>query len=147
MDERQRVIGFQEKPQQPATLPGSSDLALASMGVYIFDTDVLVRALESDAVQQTTHDFGKDIIPALISRDPVYAYSFYDENKKSSKLTGGTSARSTRISKRTWISARSILNSICTIRSGRFAPTSPSRRPRNSCSPKRDRGAGRRWIR
>jgi glucose-1-phosphate adenylyltransferase len=85
VDERQRVIGFQEKPQQPATLPGSSDLALASMGVYIFDTDVLVRALESDAVQQTTHDFGKDIIPALISQDPVYAYSFYDENKKSSK--------------------------------------------------------------
>ena len=85
VDERQRVIGFQEKPQQPATIPGSPDLTLASMGVYIFDTDVLVRALESDAVQQTTHDFGKDIIPALISHEPVYAYSFYDENKKSSK--------------------------------------------------------------
>jgi len=85
VDERQRVIGFQEKPQQPATIPGSQDIALASMGVYIFDTDVLIRALESDAVRQTTHDFGKDIIPALISQEPVYAYSFYDENKKSSK--------------------------------------------------------------
>ena len=85
VDERQRVIGFQEKPQQPATIPGSPELTLASMGVYIFDTDVLIRALESDAGRQSTHDFGKDIIPALIKEEPVYAYSFYDENKKSSK--------------------------------------------------------------
>jgi glucose-1-phosphate adenylyltransferase len=85
VDERQRVIGFQEKPQQPATIPGSPDFVLASMGVYIFDTDVLIRALENDAARQTTHDFGKDIIPALISEEPVYAYSFYDENKKASK--------------------------------------------------------------
>ena len=55
------------------------------MGVYIFDTDVLVRALEADAAQPTTHDFGKDIIPALIHQEPVYAYRFYDENKKASK--------------------------------------------------------------
>ncbi len=82
VDERQRVRGFQEQPQNAATIPGSSDLALASMGVYIFDTDVLIRALETDAVQQTNHDFGKDIIPALIGQEPVYAYSFYDENKK-----------------------------------------------------------------
>ncbi len=85
VDEHQRVIGFQEKPQNAATIPGSSDLALASMGVYIFDTDVLIRALETDAAQQTNHDFGKDIIPALISQEPIYAYSFYDENKKASK--------------------------------------------------------------
>ena len=51
-------------------MPGSSDFALASMGVYIFDTDILVRALEADANRQTTHDFGKDIIPALIHTDP-----------------------------------------------------------------------------
>ncbi len=55
------------------------------MGVYIFDTDVLVRALEADAGEQTTHDFGKDIIPALIHQAPVYSYRFYDENKKASK--------------------------------------------------------------
>ena len=52
------------------------------MGVYIFDTDVLVRALEADADQPTSHDFGKDIIPALIHQVPVFAYRFYDENKK-----------------------------------------------------------------
>jgi glucose-1-phosphate adenylyltransferase len=55
------------------------------MGVYIFDTDVLVRALEADANLQTTHDFGKDIIPALIHQEAVFAYRFYDENKKASK--------------------------------------------------------------
>ncbi|OFW23239.1 MAG: glucose-1-phosphate adenylyltransferase [Acidobacteria bacterium RIFCSPLOWO2_02_FULL_65_29] len=85
IDDQERVIGFDEKPQQATAIPGAPDLALASMGVYIFDTDVLVQALEADAAQQTNHDFGKDIIPALIDRQPVYAYRFYDENKKSSK--------------------------------------------------------------
>jgi glucose-1-phosphate adenylyltransferase len=84
-DENERVTGFQEKPKQPTVVPGSADPALASMGVYIFDTAVLVRALEADANQATTHDFGKDIIPALIHQAPVYAYRFYDENKKAAK--------------------------------------------------------------
>lgn len=85
IDEDERVTGFQEKPREAASIPGSPDLALASMGVYIFDTDVLVRALEADALQATNHDFGQDIIPALIHEAPVYAYRFYDENKKASK--------------------------------------------------------------
>jgi glucose-1-phosphate adenylyltransferase len=85
IDEQERVDGFQEKPETPSPIPGSPDFALASMGVYIFDTDVLVRALEADAIQPTTHDFGRDIIPALIYDVPVYAYRFYDENKKASK--------------------------------------------------------------
>jgi glucose-1-phosphate adenylyltransferase len=85
VDEEDRVIGFQEKPRTPSAIPGTPDLALASMGVYIFDTDVLVRALEADANQATAHDFGKDIIPALIHQAAVYAYRFYDENKKASK--------------------------------------------------------------
>jgi len=86
VDESERVTGFQEKPKQnPQAIPGSPDFALASMGVYIFDTDILVHALEADANQATTHDFGKDIIPALIHQSPVYSYRFYDENKKASK--------------------------------------------------------------
>jgi len=87
VDESERVIGFSEKPRDAAalTIPGSPDYVLASMGVYIFDTDVLVRALEADASEQTTHDFGNDIIPALIHQAPVYSYRFYDENKKASK--------------------------------------------------------------
>ena len=85
VDETDRVTGFQEKPAHASPLPDVPDLALASMGVYIFDTDMLVQALEHDANQPTSHDFGKDIIPALIHTQPVYAYRFYDENKKASK--------------------------------------------------------------
>ena len=85
VDEHERVTGFQEKPEHPVAIPGSPDLALSSMGVYIFDTDVLVRALEADATAATAHDFGKDIIPALIHDAPVYSYRFSDENKKASK--------------------------------------------------------------
>ncbi len=85
IDERERVTGFQEKPGQPIPIPGSPELALASMGVYIFDTEALVSALESDAAQPTNHDFGKDILPAMIHTSPVFSYRFYDENKKASK--------------------------------------------------------------
>ena len=86
VDEAERVTGFQEKPQSPSAVPGSPDLVLASMGVYIFDTDALISALETDAADPASaHDFGKNIIPALIHEAPVYAYRFYDENKKASK--------------------------------------------------------------
>lgn len=85
VNEEDRVTGFQEKPVSPAPIPGSNHLALVSMGVYVFDTDALVQALEADAGLPTTHDFGRDIIPALIHEAPVYAYRFEDENKKASK--------------------------------------------------------------
>lgn len=86
IDAAERVIDFQEKPSAPAAIPGSSDTALASMGIYIFKSDVLVRALEEDAARaDSQHDFGKNIIPALIQTAPVYSYRFYDENKKASK--------------------------------------------------------------
>jgi glucose-1-phosphate adenylyltransferase len=86
IDESERVIGFQEKPARPTAVPGSPDVALASMGIYIFKADVLVRALEEDAARaDSEHDFGKNIIPALIQTAPVYSYRFYDENKKASK--------------------------------------------------------------
>ncbi|MBE3075759.1 MAG: glucose-1-phosphate adenylyltransferase [Actinobacteria bacterium] len=81
VDEHDRLTGFLEKPTD---LPGGEPV-LASMGIYIFDMDVLVPALEEDARRSTTHDFGKDIIPGLISTVPVYAYRFYDENKKAAK--------------------------------------------------------------
>ena len=76
-----RLTGFLEKP---TNLPAGEQV-LASLGIYIFDMDVLVPALEEDARRNSTHDFGKDILPALISRVPIYAYRFYDENKKSAK--------------------------------------------------------------
>lgn len=87
VDESDRVIGFQEKPQDPKPFPGAPHLALASMGIYVFDIDVLVRSLEEDAGRNTNHDFGKDVIPSLIGegRVPVFSYRFYDENKKAAK--------------------------------------------------------------
>jgi glucose-1-phosphate adenylyltransferase len=85
VDEQDRVTGFIEKSKNAPTIPGSPDLALGSMGIYIFDTDVLLKALEADAARPSSHDFGKDVIPALISELPLFAYRFYDENKKASK--------------------------------------------------------------
>jgi glucose-1-phosphate adenylyltransferase len=85
VDDQGRVKGFDEKPANPQPIPGSPDLTLGSMGVYIFNTEVLERALEADAARHTAHDFGRDIIPAIIHQERVYAYSFYDENKKASK--------------------------------------------------------------
>ena len=80
-DEEDRITGFLEKPKN---LPPGEQV-LASMGIYIFDMESLVPALEADAALDTSHDFGKDIIPALLAKTGVYAYRFYDENKKASK--------------------------------------------------------------
>ena len=86
IDDHDRVIGFQEKPERPAPVPGQTDVTLGSMGIYIFRADVLIRALEEDASRpESRHDFGRDIIPSLIQRAPVYCYRFYDENKKAAK--------------------------------------------------------------
>ena len=85
IDEHDRITGFEEKPARPTPIPGSTTTALVSMGDYIFDTQVLVAALEADRARPTSHDFGKDILPALISQVPVYAYRFYDENKKAAR--------------------------------------------------------------
>jgi glucose-1-phosphate adenylyltransferase len=86
IDEAQRVIGFQEKPAKPASIPGVPHLALGSMGIYVFEMDVLVQSLEQDAAEPTSdHDFGKNVIPALMSGGRVFSYQFYDENKKAAK--------------------------------------------------------------
>jgi glucose-1-phosphate adenylyltransferase len=86
VDDSGRVTGFDEKPEHPTPMPGSTTVALASMGIYIFKADVLMRALEEDAArEESKHDFGKDIIPSMIAGSPVYSYRFYDENKKASK--------------------------------------------------------------
>lgn len=86
VDETSRVTGFQEKPAAPAPMPSQPHMALASMGIYVFDMDVLARELHHDAADPDSHhDFGKDIIPSLIKSAKVYAYPFYDENKKAAK--------------------------------------------------------------
>jgi glucose-1-phosphate adenylyltransferase len=86
VDETDRITGFLEKPQQPPAMPGQPGLAMASMGIYVFDSDVLIKALEEDAANPASHhDFGKNIIPSLIGHGRTYSYAFYDENKKSAK--------------------------------------------------------------
>lgn len=83
VDTDNRVIDFQEKPLHPETIPGDPAHALASMGIYVFSTDVLLEQLYVDAQDPTSsHDFGQDIIPRLIHTHRVYAYHFVDENKK-----------------------------------------------------------------
>jgi glucose-1-phosphate adenylyltransferase len=76
VDESWRVRGFQEKPEDPATIPGRPDLILASMGNYLFNREVLLEVLESDAKSESTHDFGRDILPSTLHDLNIYAYDF-----------------------------------------------------------------------
>ena len=75
-----RIVGFMEKPKQPKPMPDDPEQAYSSMGNYIFNTDLLVHALEHDAARPGSHDFGRDIIPHLIGTHRVYAYNFLDNN-------------------------------------------------------------------
>lgn len=83
INDDQRIVGFKEKPKEnPPTIPGRPDRCLASMGIYIFETETLVRRVVADARRDSSHDFGKDIIPEMIDSCAVYAYDFKDENRK-----------------------------------------------------------------
>ena len=86
VDEKSRILGFEEKPANPKPLPANPELCLGSMGVYVFKPDVLYRMLEEDAREpSSSHDFGKNIIPKMLGRNAIYAFSFIDENKKEAK--------------------------------------------------------------
>ncbi len=79
VDDSGRVRGFQEKPANPAPIPGSPGRALASMGIYIFDTDVLLKELADKSQDAaSSHDFGKDILPSALERLVVQFYPFRD---------------------------------------------------------------------
>lgn len=79
VDEDRRITDFHEKPAYPQSMPGKPDKALASMGIYIFDADVLRAELNRDAHDaDSSHDFGKDLIPRLVSRGRAYAHHFAD---------------------------------------------------------------------
>jgi glucose-1-phosphate adenylyltransferase len=82
-DPEGRILGFYEKPSDPklsARHPGKVD---ASMGIYIFNTQFLLPTLISDSEDpNSSHDFGHDILPKIIGKFRVFAYNFYDENKK-----------------------------------------------------------------
>ena len=80
VDDDGRVLKFDEKPDEPNPMPGSSDKALASMGIYVFNTGFLFEQLIKDADKPySTHDFGHDIIPDIINQYRVFSYPFRDE--------------------------------------------------------------------
>ena len=86
VDTTSRVHAFQEKPEQATPLPTDPNRCLASMGIYVFNTDALIRYLYEDARTRSAHDFGKNIIPTMIRKGaPVFAYNFVDENRKEAK--------------------------------------------------------------
>jgi glucose-1-phosphate adenylyltransferase len=71
------MIGFEEKPAEPKTMPDEPDYALASMGVYVFETQALIEAL-----QGTEDDFGKEVIPRMRSKDyDIFVYDYQNENR------------------------------------------------------------------
>jgi glucose-1-phosphate adenylyltransferase len=78
VDNEWRVLGFEEKPAHPKPIPGEPEWALVSMGNYVFETKLLLQALENDAPKsQSNHDFGIDIIPELVQAGrKIFAYDF-----------------------------------------------------------------------
>jgi glucose-1-phosphate adenylyltransferase len=79
VDEQSRIIDFQEKPKHPEPMPGRLGIALASMGIYLFNTRFLYEQLIRDAdIAYSSHDFGKDVIPSIINSYRVMAYPFRD---------------------------------------------------------------------
>jgi len=80
-----RIVGFEEKPKNPKTIPDNPDLSLCSMGVYLFNTEAITSYLAADSREDTAHDFGKNILPQMIRDSRVYAYNFKDLNQKEAK--------------------------------------------------------------
>jgi glucose-1-phosphate adenylyltransferase len=86
VDGDHRVTSFLEKPRDPPGMPDHPEMSLASMGIYVFNTDVMYELLFQDAARKesSAHDFGRDIIPAMLAGGSrVLAYPFRDENRKS----------------------------------------------------------------
>ena len=79
-----RIIAFEEKPPIPRSRPGKPGCALASMGIYVFDSRFLIEVLKEAARrEESAHDFGRDIIPGLVAKDqPVYAYNVQEEEER-----------------------------------------------------------------
>ena len=78
-----RIVGWQEKPADPKSTPWNPDKSNVSMGIYCFNRDLLLSAMMEDADDpNSTHDFGRDVVPKLIGDHRVFIYPFVDENKR-----------------------------------------------------------------
>src|SRR5262249_47470429 len=83
VDKDDRIIGFQEKPREPQPMPGDPQQCLASMGIYVFTARLMYELLGQDATRSDSgHDFGKNIIPAMIGTHKVFSFRFRDKNRK-----------------------------------------------------------------
>lgn len=79
VDDQDNIVSFQEKPADPPGIPDKPDRAFASMGIYVFNADFLIRQLEEDAANPSSdHDFGKNIIPRLVGKARLVAHRFSD---------------------------------------------------------------------
>lgn len=79
VDAHGRVVEFEEKPECPKPMPDQPDMALASMGIYVFNTDYLLERLHEDSLDpHSSHDFGKDVIPRAVRDSVVCAFAFRD---------------------------------------------------------------------
>lgn len=77
VNEDDRILEFVEKPSDPPAMPGDETQSLASMGIYVFETEFLIKLLREDALSETsTHDFGHDLIPALVAQGNAFAHPF-----------------------------------------------------------------------
>jgi glucose-1-phosphate adenylyltransferase len=86
VDETDRISAFVEKPKDPPPMPGKPDMALASMGIYVFDTKFLIDELERDANDpNSSRDFGKDIIPNIVKNGKAVAHHFEDSCVRSTQ--------------------------------------------------------------
>ncbi len=86
VDEKDRILSFLEKPKDPPPMPGRPDKALASMGIYVFETKLLIDQLRRDAADpDSVHDFGKDIIPYLVKSGNAWAHHFSRSCVRSTK--------------------------------------------------------------
>jgi len=84
--ENDRVVEFREKPSEPSPDPRNPEVCLISMGIYVANLDILIKKVVEDAKKtNSSHDFGKDIIPSMIGSGNVFAFRFIDENKKETK--------------------------------------------------------------
>ena len=77
VDETDKILDFVEKPADPPAMPGNPDQSLASMGIYVFEAEYLYSILEKDALNaESSHDFGKDIIPDIVAEGGAMAHPF-----------------------------------------------------------------------
>ena len=137
VDENEKIIEFVEKPANPPAMPTDPTKSLASMGIYVFDAAYLYELLEEDdRNENSSHDFGKDIIPKITEAGMAYAHPFPSpacSPTRTPNLTGATWGRWKPTGRLTSIWRQSRRSWICTTRTGRSVPIWNRCRRRSSC--------------